>query len=357
MKRSREFRPTVQRVLLITKPSIACVLLLASSNVLSGPKFNDVEDLPEPGFSWELSVGAGLGKITPSLEEGSDSDVSSGSTSGSDVILKSLDATQKSENETMPMLNVEAEYVFSNRKTLLNFSFDELGVSHMFDSGLVLSAGIGSFIDSEEIFRDPYLTNAVRQTETTRAPSFRLGAEGMFGMPVSLEYSFTSLNVSNDKAGTSLLNKGGKFGIKSSELKLLKRSFKSHSIALATELPVNDHLSLMPVIGYHMINAEGKANSAKGFEIGLNAQYEIDRYAIDVGVSYSPLSYDKSHPVFDKTREDKSISYEIQFSMDEPFGFKDQQFHLGFGHADKGSNIKFYDSSESTFYAAWSFSF
>lgn len=347
---SRQMR--IQRYLMFG--SIA----LISSQALSESDRGYDEELPDPGFDWSISVGVGYEKIRPSLNEGGSDSVSSGSTSGSGSNINSLDARQKSENEFMPGFNVEGAYTFSNRKTQFNFSFEELGISHLFDSGTTVSLGVGtSLTSSDEVFRDPFLTNAPRQMESVRSPSLNLNVDGIFGLPVTMEYSFSRQRIKNDQAGVSLLNQGGQFGITASELTLLKRSSKSNSLIFSTGIPLSDSMFLLPSIGYHATRADGAANSSKGYDLGLQLGYEMDRYSVMVGAEYSLSKFDRSHPVFDKIREDKIVNYSVGFNVDEPFGWENQQISIGASHFDKGSNIKFYDSSESSINAGWTYHF
>lgn len=357
MKAKQDYRLSRVRKNILNPCAVLSISTLLSPQVFA-EDFELKYELPEPGFSWELTLGAGFGQIRPSLEEGSSDSVSSGSSSGSETIIRSLDNKQSSENEFSPMLNVQGSYVLSNRKTQFNFSFDEIGVSHMFDSGMELSAGIGtSVFEGEEVFRDPFVTNLPRQKQEVDSSSFNLGVSGAFGLPLQIEYSYEGYSINDDKAGASLVNNGGRFGITAEEQRLLKRSSKTHALIFSTEMPLNDSWSLMPSIGYHTTRADGAANSAKGIDLGLNALYEFDRYALEIGVNYSPSKFDHSHPVFDKTRDDKSLSYDIRFSVDEPFNWKNQRLDFGFRHFEKNSNINFYDSSESSFHAGWTFSF
>lgn len=334
------------------------IVLVSTQVSAQGSRGYDEEELPEPGLSWGVSLGFGAGKMQPSASEGSASGVSSGSSSGAGSIITSLDKVAKTETEFSPLLDVQGVYVFENRKTQIDFSFGELRLSHLFDSGVSLSFGVDpSLVSSEEVFNDPFLTNAARVEDTLTAPSFFVGAGGLLGLPLSLEYTYSSQKLSNDQAGVSLLNKGGKFGVTQAELGLLKRSATSHSLLFSTAFPLSESITLSPSVGYHMTKADGAANSAKGYDLGLQLEYEVGPYTMGVGANYSPSTFDQSHPVFDKVRSDKGVSFEASFTIDEPFGWDRQRANIALSHQGTGSNINFYDSKETFFMVGWSYAF
>lgn len=305
------------------------------------------EELPEQGFEWVFSLGAGYSKSQPSLADESDNTISS------------LSYKPASETETSLLWDIQGSYTFSNRQTQLNFSLNELGLSHYFDNGLALSLGMDmNLFSDDEVVSDPYLTNASRPEQTAKSRSYSLSLEGLFDLPVAFEYNYSELKIDNDQAGASLVNAGGLYGITQAEMAFLRRSSRTHALSFSTELELSENLLIQPSIGYRIIDAKGKANSATGYDLGVNLEYLVnEQYSFSAGAMFSPTKYDRSHPVFNRLRKDDGVAYSLGMTIDGPLDFEDQQLSFSYEHIDQGSNIKFYDNTESTFGVVWSYSF
>lgn len=357
-----KYKTSSRHVIILGAALLASTFMLSESRAEyddERAEYDDEVELLEPGLHGTLTLGFANSRRTPALNEGSHADVVTGSHDGTSQTITSLDTKAPTINETFPVLDAgELQYVLENGRTAFSISFNKLGVSHVFNSGMSLALDIGIQAgSSDKVFADPFLTNAARQEIETNEQNFSISAERLFGLPILASYDYLDVKVPTDTAGLSLVGAGGTYGITAADMSLLRRSGKTHTFNFATVVPLSDAWALGPSIGYHTTDADGKANSAKGFDVALGADYIFDRYQLIFGAAYSQSKFEASHPVFKKTRDDKTLSYQVALGIAEPFGHRDTEIVVRLARSETDSNITFYDSTTTTAGVVWAYFF
>jgi len=88
---------------------------------------------------------------------------------------------------------------------------------------------------------------------------------------------------------------------------------------------------------------DGESNSYNGYKIKLGYKKMNKDYIVNVFVSADKKDYDKTHSIFNKTRDEKGYSATAIFTLLNPFGYEKffTNFIVGYGCSD--SNIDFFD--------------
>ena len=102
---------------------------------------------------------------------------------------------------------------------------------------------------------------------------------------------------------------------------------------------------LKPLLKYTRGDAEGDANSYHALTPQLSFLYFDKQLQASVNASVKTEWYDKTHPVFDKTRRDINPGLFAILGYQDPFGFKNFRIDWFNAFFKSNSNIDFYESS------------
>jgi hypothetical protein len=218
----------------------------------------------------------------------------------------------------------------------------EAGLSHELDDGSVLWVAYVPELSEYrgEVWKDPYQTGQPRTRTETESESFRLGAEYIFGSPLSVNFESGNLSIDEDLAGESLRSR-----LSAVEIRQLRRSGKFRKAGLSVTLPLSDHIFLIPDVSYTDMDAKGSANSYDAIAGGFATAYADGPLEIFIHGQLSEEQYVQSNPVFNTKREDKHYSITAGVSYIEPFGLNDIQVDLIVGSGLRDSNIDFFESN------------
>lgn len=218
----------------------------------------------------------------------------------------------------------------------------EAGLSQELDDGTVLwVAYLPGLSDYRgEAWKDPYQTGQPRTRTETESESLRLGADYIFGSPLSVNFESGNLSIDEEQAGESLRSR-----LSATEIGQLRRSGKFRKAGLSVTLPLSDRIFLIPDVSYTEMDAKGSANSYDAIAGGLVATYADGPLEIFIHGQISKDQYDQSNPVFDTKRVDKHYSVTAGVSYIEPLGLKNIQADLIVGSEHHDSNIDFFESN------------
>lgn len=188
----------------------------------------------------------------------------------------------------------------------------------------------------DEVFKDPYLVGVKRDKTDAETKSFSLSWDEIFGLGMGAQYSFETIDVDDDNSGK--------------KNKKLERDGTIHSLGLNFDLFDNGMHKVSTGLAYEIGDIKGKSNAYKGMGGGFTYLVEGESWDVETELSFLSYDYDESHPVFNKTREDKEGSVSSTFTLYEPFELENWFVQYLVSYTKRDSNIDFYDSSSvSTF--------
>ncbi len=297
----------------------------------------------EDGFSGYVAIGGGGIRGKSNLIAGNSiADIGN-------KTITSLNASPKSENDSIPIINAELAYTFAGARTqiyvgnkledFLEFDFTSLiGVRHELSDKSLLAA---SFVFSglpAEVWEDPYLINQPRSKTDRESTGIRLEWDKIMGSKLGLEYTYREIDIDDEKSGQSL-------GLSSTELSLLEREGENHVFKMNYNFDFNNGHFLKPELKFVNQKLDGKAMRNDAWVIGLTHTYNTNQYALITTVDWAAVDYDKSNPIYNKTRDDDRWGIGLSAAYKQMFGLKNWNLLANIAYYDIDSNIDFYDAS------------
>jgi len=314
----------------ITYSALATTLLLSTSNC-----FADLAE--EPGFEFILNVNSGA--ATGNSQANTDKE---------NEITKDLNNSGKDMGSITLFVLGRLSYTFDNNKTQLflgNSEEDvvlgdfkaELGVSHEFSNGTVLTAAYIPFLFTSEAWHDPFLTNQKRTTTDVESQGARLRFDNLFSTPLSAEYTWAESSLENELSGQQQ-------NLTTQQQLLLQRDVKFHQLSVEYTQSLTQRFAIQPSVTVTRGDSEGGAMAFDQGQIqtALVSQF-TERSQLVTTVYAGSAIFDESHPIFNKTREDKQYGAFAFYSYAQPFNWKNSTFTAMFAYGQNNSNIDFYD--------------
>jgi Protein of unknown function (DUF2860) len=281
------------------------------------------ENLKEnPGWEVELNLNVGHTLQTSQLNTESDNEVTN-----------NLNNSGKSTNSLLVLPLYHVEYTFDNLNTQIYLGnsesniargslADELGFVHRFRDDTVFT--IAYAFESEgvnETWQDPFLVGQKRVKTDETYEGIRVRADYIGGLPLSLEYGIAQTQVDKERSGQAQ-------GLSAAQRRRLERDAETQWITLEGFVPFGESLIVIPGVSYSKADADGNSNSFDGYGADLTLMANFHSQYLAANIGYAVEDYQASHPVFNKTREDKSISTFITYGYEEPFGWHGVTFTL-----------------------------
>lgn len=290
-------------------------------------------DFDTQGFSGEVRLFAGYGSEKDNM-----------STSADLYKITSLDKEGKSDSNVIAGPMGQVRYTFGSQQIFVGMSQDnivegvfalEAGYAFEFGEDSVISLSVAPTIIKGEAWQDPYLTNVDRKKTDVSGNAYRIQYENILDFGLDADFAFYDRKIDNENSGSNLAT--GK--------QLLQRDGSGYLFSLSTGFPIAESTMFMPSIGYHKFSADGDAMSFTQYNIGLTAMHMMDNHAIALNFDYSQADYDAVNPLFNKTRDDKSMGINLTYEYREFMGWENTAFNVIAGYDKSDSNIDFYDKS------------
>ncbi len=100
-------------------------------------------------------------------------------------------------------------------------------------------------------------------------------------------------------------------------------------------------ISIAPGFQFSVADLDGNANSYKGYNLRVGLRCFTRSYRMNLTAAVGLNDYDRTHPIFDKTRDDWLYSLFGMFSISELLGNKSLSSTLIAGYRHRDSNIGF----------------
>jgi hypothetical protein len=308
----------------------------------------------ESGFSGFVSGGAGVWRVEDNMVK------KIGGFRISDDEIGSLDNKPQSETSVTPIFNYNLRYTFASTRTqiflgseledILRFdTTTSFGVRQELADQSIIGVGYIFAPFVSEVYRDPYVENRNRDGTDRYVNGVRLSYENILSSDFTFQYTYRNLDINNERSGRQLARDGV---ISGSEKDRLDRNGDQHDLEVLYRYTVesggNKH-AFIPSFQYSYYDLDGSAMTYNYFLFNLNYRYDAQKFAIAVNAYYGYADYDKSNPVFGKTREDDRYGFSVLGFYKHIFGV--QGLHLNplvtINRSD--SNIDFYKSEVDLF--------
>jgi hypothetical protein len=210
------------------------------------------------------------------------------------------------------------------------------------ESGIALTLGLAqTFIDKSkldlsvfskimtEVWKDPYIAGVERDDTDIKDVGFTIDYDRILDTGLNLYYRYNLVDVDEDVIGTRFND--------------LKRDGIIHTTGLGYMIDLNESNIINPGFEYSMANMDGESNSYNSYKIKFGYKRMKNDYILNAFVSADKKDYDKTHPIFNKTRDETEYSATAIFTLFNPFDY--DKFFTNFivGYSCSDSNIDFFD--------------
>ena len=284
------------------------------------------QDEPERGgFFGNIILGGGLASGKPSQLEVTDDN----------EIINGLDERVENYSEAIPFIMAEIGYAIvstgteislgnkSGRTDLLalavNQSLDDLGSLR-----IILSHGYN------DVWKDPFLVGVKRDDTKEITTSIEVDYETILGTGAQLSISSAQIKIDDDQ-----------IGIREPDL---KRDGSAITFGAGYVIAFNENNVIIPSIGFVMDERDGKSNSSEGYRLELEHVLGLGKFTFVTNLAFSETEFDKIHPIFNLTREEKGYELSEFITYVEPFGLRGFSINglIAYSHVD--ANIRFFES-------------
>lgn len=182
----------------------------------------------------------------------------------------------------------------------------------------------------EKVWQDPCLLGDRREDTDKTTDDAKLVYSNILGTPTKVSYSLSNADVDDDEIGE--------------RFDVLERDSWLHEAQIEYAVPVGRGMSIVPSVEFSLDDSDGDGNSYKGYGLKLGLRKFSSGYMFNISTGIGLNDYDKTHPIFDKTREDISYSAFAVFTRSNLLGKKPLFSSLIAGYRHRDSNIGFLDA-------------
>ncbi len=247
-----------------------------------------------------------------------------------------LDGPADTQEEILGLAAVYLRYQFEGGTAVYAGNPLEVG------EGLALAAGVSqpmgastldvavTWLPIKEVWKNPYQTSSARDKTDVDAYGLRVQMQQVAGSPWEVIYNIGRIDIEDDEIGDFEDD--------------LKRSGWIHELGVKYTLPLQPGISLSPELSYSYGDIEGRSNSYHGIKLGAMLQHVRQPWVLIGLISGFHHQYQKTHPLFDKTRKESGITTFTQVMRLNLFGVERLFASFGAGYIWSDANIDFFDS-------------
>ena len=312
----------------------------------------------ESGFSGFVNGGAGLWRVEDNMVK------KIGFFKISDDNINSIDDKPKSEYSVNPILNFNLRYTFASTRTQI-FLGNQLEDLLRLDTATLLGVRqelpdqsiIGvSYIFSAlvtEVYKDPYDTNGSRDGTDRNINGVRLSYDNILSTDLSFQYTYRNIDIDKERSGSAL-------ALSNSQADRLIRDGDQHDVEFLYRYVLEDggmKHAFIPSFKYSRFDLDGDAMSNNAILFNLNYRYDVEKFAFVVNGYYGYADYDKSNPIYNKTRNDNRYGFGLIGFYKNIFEVTNLHLAANVTINRQDSNIDFYDSEIDLYFLSLLYTF
>ena len=293
---------------------ILCMILLVLNTNLWGQENPDSNS----GISGEIAIGSRM-KISESQEN--------------DDTIHTLDGSgNESEIEFKPLISGKLSYKLEDSKTKFYIckkrsSKFRIGMAQPVNDLGVLDLALQYSRGS--VWKNPYLLNTDREDATKETSGILFSWNNIMESNVRGSYSFSNIDIENDVLGNTNPD--------------LRRSGYLHTLGAEYQIFLNPNNFFTPSFKLARGEMEGDVFSFNSMELAGTYTYLNTSFMVSLMLSYEIKKYEKSHPIFNQTREDDTLDAMFVVTKFNALGFEHISLTGFTGISFTDSNIDFHD--------------
>jgi hypothetical protein len=255
---------------------------------------------------------------------------------GSNRQTDDLNGPADTNQKVAGLASIFLRYQFEGGTAIYAGNPMELGEEFFLSAGVSQPLGKATldvavtWLPIKEVWKNPYQTNDSRETTDADAYGMRVQLQTIAGSPWEVNYTIDRIDIEDDEIGDLEDD--------------LDRSGLMHEIGVKYTLPLKKGVSLSPETSYAHGDIEGHSNSYHEIKIGAVLKRVRPPWVLIGLASGFHHRYQKTHPLFDKTRQDSGILTFVQVIRLNLFGMETLFGSLGAGYVWSDANIDFFDS-------------
>ncbi len=199
------------------------------------------------------------------------------------------------------------------------------GVKYSLPEGNLDISGFYSLIAKN--WQNPYLL--YRTPTNTMYFGGRIIYSKIMGTGFSLSYRIADTNVDNDVIGRIYPT--------------LRQDGLTHKASINYRYNLNKMFSIIPGFSFERGDFDGSSNSYNNYGGTLGFAMRTYLFNLNTNIFGNKAKFDRIHPVFAKTRDEKTYGINILATFPEPFKWKKYAFVAGISGYQTESNIRFFD--------------
>lgn len=319
---------------MIRKLALVSLTLLAA-----GSAYAQINPLPrESGFAGSATLGAGISDVASNFYKEDDH--------------QRIDRLGDPQAHTTisPMLRLDLRYTLADSRTqfvlgnqihdALRFDFTQLlGVRQEIGSQGIVSAGlVFNGIAPNEVWADPYQTNADRTGSERNALGVRLGWEGILGSRFSSDLTVRRIKIDNEESGLSQ-------ALTANQIALLDRNGNTTRLKVAYDWELAPRHFLSPGLIIGQDDLDGKAMSSKLAAVKLD--YGLSRGADTYSASayFGRQTYAEGHPLFGNRKADSNdYALGVNYLRQGLFAYPALGAYLSASYGRSDSDVDFFNA-------------
>ncbi|MHC5073787.1 MAG: DUF2860 family protein [Planctomycetota bacterium] len=319
-----------------------CILVM----LFAGSGLAVLQPVPEEsGASGFINAGAAYMEIKTNMIKGNKI-ISFG-----DDTISSITSSPGTESEVIPLFSGEVAYTFGDSRTQIYLgnqledilTFDTaslLGVRKEFgDNGTGAISYVFNGIVTE-VWEDPYVAGAKRRETDRESNGIRLEWDRIVGSNFGVQLQSRKIDIDDERSGTL-----GGLGLTPAQIGLLDREGDSYRGEVYYTWRLGGGHSLVPAFRAGQNDLDGDAMAADVYAIRLHYAYRSEKYTIVVTGHVGNEDFDKTNPIYAKSREDDVYGVGLTAMLHQPFGWPEGMSLVGtVGYYEADSNIDFYNS-------------
>jgi hypothetical protein len=198
----------------------------------------------------------------------------------------------------------------------------ELGAEKKFDKKSSIDIyGFHSTLSKE--WENPYVLH--RKGTDSKSYGAKATYEDILGTNLSLSYKIGLTDVRHDLVGDIYRD--------------LRRDGATHTMSLYYQAVQ----FFVPGVSFEKGSFKGKSNSYDSYQAFIMFNYSSGDFRLNTRLSAGNAQFDKTHPIFDKKRDEKAYDVSVASEYSKPFGLKHCIMTAGLFSNKTDSNIIFFE--------------
>jgi hypothetical protein len=353
-----ETRGDKMKPLALFRKALFIGLLIAFTSSAYGQPLGGIPQ--ESGISGFVNAGAGIWRVEDNMVK------KISFFKLSDDNIGSVNSKPQSEYSVTPVLNFNLRYTFASTRTQI-FLGNQLEDLLRLDTATLLGVRqeltdqsiIGvSYVFSAlvtQVYKDPYDARGSRSGTDRNINGVRLSYEKILGSAFNFQYTYRNIDIDDERSGSDPA-----LGLTPSQADRLIRDGDQHDLELLYRYALQDggiKHTLIPSFKYSRFDLDGDAMSNNAILFNLNYRYDVENFAFVVNAYYGYADYDKSNPIYNKTRNDNRYGFGLIGFYKNIFDVRDLHLAANVLINRQDSNIDFYDSEIDLYFLSFLYTF